>query len=74
MLTLEELKVAIVMMKRASCSGEESPAVATVINKLDRLYNEQAAAAQAEGTPSEAPEDKKDEGDKKQTRRKSKGQ
>lgn len=37
-LNAEEIKVAIIMMKRASCSGEESGAVATVIMKLEQEY------------------------------------
>ncbi len=45
MLTNEELKVAIIMMKRASCTGEESAAVATVIMKLEALFNAQEKSA-----------------------------
>ena len=34
----EELKVIIIMMKRASCTGEESGAVASVIMKAESVY------------------------------------
>lgn len=39
MLTAEELKVAIVMMMRAQCNGEEAAAVAMVIQKLNAEFN-----------------------------------
>ncbi len=39
MLTQDDLKIAIIMMKRASCTGEESASVATVILKLEAWYN-----------------------------------
>ncbi len=41
----EELKVIIIMMKRASCTGQESGAVASVITKAEATYLEQERKA-----------------------------
>jgi hypothetical protein len=38
MLNEQEIAVAVVMMKRAQCRGEEAAAVATVIQKLEHEY------------------------------------
>jgi len=42
-----ELRTAIVMTKRANCSGEESLAVAQAILALEEEYKAQAQVAQA---------------------------
>ena len=39
MLTPDELKVAIVMIYRAPCKGDESRNVATLLDKLEGMYN-----------------------------------
>lgn len=36
MLTLEQLKVVLLMMGRAQCSGNESKAVAVVMDKVEQ--------------------------------------
>lgn len=47
MLTPEDIKVAVVMMKRATCTGEESGAVAVVIQKLVQEYERLVRPPQA---------------------------
>ncbi len=44
----EELKVIIIMMKRASCTGEESGAVASVITKAEATYRSQEPVVEVE--------------------------
>lgn len=56
MLNNEELKVVIIMMRRASCSGEESVSVATVLMKLEALFNAQAQVQEQEANKSPIPE------------------
>ncbi len=48
----EELKVIIIMMKRASCTGEESGAVASVITKAEATYRSQEPVVEVE-TPAD---------------------
>ena len=63
MLTQDDLKVAIIMMKRASCTGEESGAVCQTILKLESMYQAlQPAPAEEVVVPTlEVPEE--EEGD-----------
>ena len=44
-----ELKTAIIMCKRASCTGEESLAVAQAILALEESYNAQTKAKPKKG-------------------------
>jgi hypothetical protein len=43
MLTLDEIKVAVVMMRRAQCTGEEAADVAIVLEKLLHEYAKMTA-------------------------------
>lgn len=47
-LTPTNVKVAIVMMRRASCTGDEAGNVASAISAFEQLFQSMAAAAQAE--------------------------
>ena len=57
MFNLEELKVIIVMMKRASCSGEEATAVAITLDKIVK------AAVQLEKDAQQIPKVEIEDGD-----------
>ena len=54
-----ELKTAIIMCKRASCSGEESLAVAQTIIALEKEYSELAQPAKNQEAPKKPPSKQK---------------
>ena len=55
------VKVAIVMMRRASCTGDEAANVAMAIAAFEQLFQSMAAAAQAQAlTDEDALLDKED--------------
>ncbi len=61
MLTPDHLKVAIVMINRAPCKGEEARDVAITLQALGDLY-EQATAAMAASAENEETSDDDDAG------------
>lgn len=62
MLTQNDLRVAIIMCKRASCSGEEASAVAGTIIKLETLFNQLERAVQVAKPEEERKEPKQNKG------------
>ena len=63
MITPDRIRVAIVMMRRASCTGDEAKNVAAAIDAFEALYEHMTAASKSAAKAAQALDEDSEEND-----------